>query len=637
MHSSSFSCIRAGPKSFEELRTVDGILHHDFKSACAALGLLCDDQEHISTLQDASVMQSGTSLHHLFIIILVECQPESPLRLWDQFKSKICDDLDRRIQHTPSFNLPHPTDDDIYDYGLWLMQDSLAKQGKTLAEFDLPSPSRDWIVTCPNCPLEAQRVPDHVHEELRLKAQGMSERMNRDQHNAFTTISNSIVNGLGHLFFLNGPGGTGKTFVYTTTAHRVRAEGGVILCVASSGIAAILLPKGATAHSTFKIPVANIHGESVCSITVQSDRAELIRQALAIIWDEVPMQHRWCAEAVDQTCRDIQQNLPGGDHPFGGLTVVFGGDFRQCLPVIQKGKREDIVGACLTCSRLWSSVTILHLKQNMRLGQSEEDQRFATWLLDVGDGKNLPEDGNITLPPEMKVPSSLEDLISATYPDISQYQNDNYFQSRTILSTRNDDVDDINQKILHQFPGQEKTFWACDSIKESEGNGETAYTPEYLSTLSFPGVPLSRFKVKMNAPVMLLRNLDPEHGLCNGTRLRIISATKWVLHARILSGEHAGKMAFLPCITLHYSDGLPFTLSRLQFPVRLAFSMTINKSQGQSVWFVGIDLRSPVFTHGQLYVALSRATSSSRVKVLLPQEEAGTVTKNVVYKEALLT
>jgi len=94
----------------------------------------------------------------------------------------------------------------------------------------------------------------------------------------------------------------------------------------------------------------------------------------------------------------------------------------------------------------------------------------------------------------------------------------------------------------------------------------------------------------------------------------------------------------LSVFTLHYSDGLPFTLSHLQFPVWHAFSMTTNKSQGQSVWFVGIDLNSPVFTHGQLCVALSRATSCSQVKVLLPQEEAGTATiKNVVYNEALLT
>jgi len=92
----------------------------------------------------------------------------------------------------------------------------------------------------------------------------------------------------------------------------------------------------------------------------------------------------------------------------------------------------------------------------------------------------------------------------------------------------------------------------------------------------------------------------------------------------------------LSVFTLHYSDGLPFTLSCLQFCLT-CISMTISKSQGQSVWFVGIDLCSPVFTHGQLYVALSRATSYSQVRVLLQHEEAGTVTKNVVYKEALLT
>ena len=93
-----------------------------------------------------------------------------------------------------------------------------------------------------------------------------------------------------------------------------------------------------------------------------------------------------------------------------------------------------------------------------------------------------------------------------------------------------------------------------------------------------------------------------------------------------------------PCITLYSrKSDLTFILGRRQFPVRLAFAMTINKSQGQSVKHVGIDLRTPVFTHGQLYVTLSRATAKNQIYVLFPQGEAGTQTQNVVYPEVLLT
>jgi ATP-dependent DNA helicase PIF1 len=108
-----------------------------------------------------------------------------------------------------------------------------------------------------------------------------------------------------------------------------------------------------------------------------------------------------------------------------------------------------------------------------------------------------------------------------------------------------------------------------------------------------------------------------------------------ILEVRLLSGTHAGQLAFIPRITLT-SNELAVNLQRRQFPTRLAFAMTINKSQGQSVHYVGIDLHNPIFTHGQLYVALSRSTSAARIKVLLLPGQEALSTKNIVYKEVLL-
>jgi ATP-dependent exoDNAse (exonuclease V) alpha subunit len=103
-----------------------------------------------------------------------------------------------------------------------------------------------------------------------------------------------------------------------------------------------------------------------------------------------------------------------------------------------------------------------------------------------------------------------------------------------------------------------------------------------------------------------------------------------------MSGQHNGKKAFIPRIICKPSPGeLPFVLKRRQFPVCLCFGMTINKSQGQSVKHVGIDLRNPVFAHGQLYVAGSRCTSSSRIKVVFPPETNDCTTDNIVYPEVL--
>jgi len=111
-----------------------------------------------------------------------------------------------------------------------------------------------------------------------------------------------------------------------------------------------------------------------------------------------------------------------------------------------------------------------------------------------------------------------------------------------------------------------------------------------------------------------------------------------VLEARLIGGEHDGDIVMIPRISMVPTTSAEFTFrfKRLQFPVRLAFALSINKAQGQSVRYVGIHLAVPVFAHGQLYVALSRATCSHNVKVFLGDNSSESITNNVVYDEVLL-
>lgn len=134
-------------------------------------------------------------------------------------------------------------------------------------------------------------------------------------------------------------------------------------------------------------------------------------------------------------------------------------------------------------------------------------------------------------------------------------------------------------------------------------------------------------------PIILLRNLNPSEGLCNGTRLICRGLQSKVIDAEIITGSHIGKHVFIPRITLIVSESkLPFTLNRHQFPVRVAFSMTINKSQGQTLSRVGVYLPEPVFAHGQLYVAFSRVTIYQNIKVLIDNSK-NCKTRNIVYHE----
>src|SRR5882762_1235531 len=142
------------------------------------------------------------------------------------------------------------------------------------------------------------------------------------------------------------------------------------------------------------------------------------------------------------------------------------------------------------------------------------------------------------------------------------------------------------------------------------------YLTEFLNSLNASGLPLACLTLKPGCPPMLLCNLDPSNGLCNCTHMVLLDIRTTVLRCLILGGHHAGKIVFMPRMTLEpSSESLPIDLTCHQFPVHLAFVMTINKAQGQSIINVCIDICTPVFSYSQLYVALSHCTSSHRIKV----------------------
>ena len=230
--------------------------------------------------------------------------------------------------------------------------------------------------------------------------------------------------------------------------------------------------------------------------------------------------------------------------------------------------------------------------------------------------------GSITLPDHFKcTQNTIESLIQTIYPGINHLllPPDAYFAERTILTSRNDDVDDINEEMLRQFPGEEREFLSADSVKgnENNGDGELLYPVEYLNSINCSGLPLSRLKLKIGCPVMVLRNLNPGEGVCNGSRGVITRMSNRVLEIKLLTGEHAGKHVFIPRLSITPSTTqVPFEFCRRQFPVKVCFAMSINKSQGQSVDHVGLDVRNAVFTHGQLYVGVSRITSVHNIKAI---------------------
>ncbi|PUZ56489.1 hypothetical protein GQ55_5G311900 [Panicum hallii var. hallii] len=384
------------------------------------------------------------------------------------------------------------------------------------------------------------------------------------------------------------------------------SKGKLALAVASSGIASVPLPGGRTPHSRFKFPL-DIHENSMCSIKKNTHLAELIQQTSLIVWDEAPVNHKYLFEALDRSLRDIlSENRPNAqDKQFGGITVALGGDFRQTLPVVQNATKHQILRACIVNSYLWRHCIVLQLTQNMRLTSTfltpsdREDLRlFSEWLLRVGNGtepfiqiQNEPSSTYIQIPQSLLLHPdyrNLDGLISFVYSSGCQPTDiPSYFCDRAILAPTNEVVTEINNKMISQLTTYEMSYYSSDSIDDTLANHstlESLYPTEFLNTITINGLPEHVLKLKIGVPIMLLRNLDPSRGLCNGTRLIVTQLTTRVIEGEIIRGKARGSKAYIPrIITTSNQSKWPFKLKRRQFPIRLSYAMTINKSQGQTL------------------------------------------------------
>ena len=431
----------------------------------------------------------------------------------------------------------------------------------------------------------------------------MIPSLNDEQSYAFKTNTSAVNESRPAFYFVSGYGGTGKTYLWNTIVTYLCGNQKIVLTVASSGVASLLLPGGRTAHSRFKIP-CDLDDDTICDIKRGTMLAELIQQTSLIIWDEVLMTHRRALETLDRTLRDLlSATNPELRHiPFGGKVVVLGGDPRQILPVIENGTKNQIIDAAIINSPLWSSITILILHKNMRLQATNSDvasqkelSDFSEWVLSIGEG-NVPSQLPIDTLDEMLVPipqdflikdytEPIPAIVDSVYADLAnQYKNVDYLKTRAILCPKNDTVDEINTYIVSLLPGEIRQYLSCDKVVKAPDSHESydiLYPIELLNSLNGSNFPTHELNLKVGVPIMLLRNLNQSIGLCNGTRLIVTSLGDMVIQATIMSGSFAAHSVLIPRIRLTLKNHkLPFVLERRQFPIRVCYAMTINKSQG---------------------------------------------------------
>uniref|UniRef100_A0A914I8I8 ATP-dependent DNA helicase n=1 Tax=Globodera rostochiensis TaxID=31243 RepID=A0A914I8I8_GLORO len=663
---------RPGPKSFEDLRTIDGVVFSTFAGAAQHLGLLESDLIFRRSMREACAEKSNfKQLQHYFAMLLCHARPAEPQELFDEFLDEM----------NPPFaaNNPAIRPKSVAFRGAEVMRNLeyfFNCMGTTSGDVGLSGLPNDYNFDRQAGALQQATLLDEFYGDQQGRAKSPQQiaiekigLLNKDQRNAFNDISSAIRSADGQrLFFLEGSGGCGKTFLYNTlikwclagkptfnsTTNQERGRENPlctssVIAAASTGIAALLLIGGGTAHRQFSVP-NDVTDDTAPTISFESSKGEQLRGADLIIIDEISMLSSRVLKYIDRLLRDV---CAVNDKPFGGKVVVCGGDWKQLTPVVEHGTREDQVAESIKTFPLFKTFQKISLTINMRTAPGE--QALRDWLHNIGNGLHQvgtdigSRQPNLLRIPPQNVAHQMDDVINFCFPEAlfsEPLSNADAIASNAVLCPTNNDVQHINDLALDRMSGDAKEYLSIDEPLEPSDEFNTFradFNMEAVHSEMPSGMPPHKLILKVGTPVMLIRNLDVSQGLCNGTRLQVMRGADDNLFCRILTGPRADakQTIVIPRVKFEYGNnrnhrGLRFR--RLQFPVRLCFAMTVNKAQGQTLQRMALVLRGKqCFAHGQVYVAMSRVTRMDAIRVYAPSCQSGDDTRiaNVVYHELL--
>ncbi|XP_076064963.1 uncharacterized protein LOC143039005 [Oratosquilla oratoria] len=413
---------KKGPVSFESLRTVEGVIYDSYREAVKALGLLNDEETWLKTIMEIiSYTNDRDQLRSTYASVLVFSDLEDQRGIWEETKDLFASDF-LYARGLTEYN------EEIYRDALDDIQEKVYNNGGAkIEEYGLP-PSRDGKKSSNIIRREKSYNKTRLAEEVKEKL----TTMNTDQRHCYDTIMERVKNSKNYSnngFFINAPGGTGKSFLLNALLDTLRSTEKIELAIASSGIAATVLHGGRTAHNMFKIPIMDHKDVRACSVKRNSEHARLLEMTSLIVWDEAVMANKNAITALDITMRDVL----GNDLFIGGVVFVCAGDFRQILPVVREGGRGDEIDSCIRSSYFWSSLTHLELTKNVRLKNNDVLNRgFAEDLLKLGvtpsDEYEFPLNFGVLV-------DSREELVNTVYSNLEDnFLNVSYFEKRVIIT-----------------------------------------------------------------------------------------------------------------------------------------------------------------------------------------------------------
>lgn len=289
-----------GATDYKDIRTYNGKLYQTFKEACVARGLLNDDKEWYNTFEEAASWATSAQLRNLFVIMVTYCEMKNENEFFNKTWRKMIDDIEKQItlKYDPTKYIP--SEKELQDLLLKELDIIFSKNGQQITHYNLPQYSISHDLDISNKFIEEEMNYDV--ENLEEEANKMYSQLKKNQKEAFHLIVNSVLNNNPKFYFVSGHGGTGKTFLWNTIVSYLRSKKKIVINVASSGVASLLLPNGRTLHSRFRIPI-DIDELSMCDIKRGTNLAKLLIETSLIIWDEALMTNKQCFEAFDRSLK----------------------------------------------------------------------------------------------------------------------------------------------------------------------------------------------------------------------------------------------------------------------------------------------------------------------------------------------
>ena len=569
--------VARGAVCFNDLMTFNGHQYASFREAARAAGLIEDNGEAITIM--AELTRVGISVHSLreqFCTVLMHCAPSNPVELFNMFAADLMyEEVSEASCRTALVEIDR------------MMR---LAYGKSLRDREY-----NFVIPIDHADAEVLLPPIANVDPNMMLLNTLRPLLSEEQMGAVNDVVASVKHQRGfNVFGALCSAGTGKTLFANYLACSLRAEGRVVVCVAASALAASLLEGGHTAHHMLHIPIP-AHDGSYCGFSAAERR--IIYSADLLIWDEASMIHQDVADTVSRSLQDVRGNF---EQPFGGMTVCFMGDFKQLLPVVRGGKGDN--HTLQRCS-WWRQVRRLAFSFNWRASQ---DAAFAELLEAVGSGRLA----DVEIPAASRV-CSLQNLVQQILgSDLAATDT-----GAMILSLTLDDADVVNNHCLSLMPGLLSPMYAADTYVDCRQ--PDLYPHEVVAGMRIAGVPPSNLQLKVGARYMIIRNISKH--VFNGVRCVLVAvAGSRCVFVRLISGPGAGTTILLPSMVFAITpeqSGLPFSIRRRQLPLIPAFAVTVHKAQGQTLAKVGLFLTTAIFTHGQLYTALSRTRGWGNIRV----------------------